>query len=63
MVFTFHLHVAAVLSIAGLSDGLTKTSLLPLPSPPLPAHITKGGTNNLYLLFFGESVLLTAHFA
>lgn len=58
MVFTFHLHVAAVLPMQGLSDGLTKTFLLPLPSPPLPARIAKWGTNKLYLLF---CVLLTVH--
>lgn len=39
MVFMFHLHVAAVLSMLRLSDGLTKTPLLPLPLPSKLARI------------------------
>jgi len=40
MVFTFHLHVVAVLSMQGLSDGQTKPCLLPLQSPAFtPLHL------------------------
>lgn len=40
MMFTFHLHVAAGLSMQGLSDRLTKTSLLLLLSSIYSSTLT-----------------------
>lgn len=47
MMFMFHLHVAAVLSMQGLSDALTKTSPPPFAFPHMP-YMAQETSNKLF---------------